>query len=94
MTNEEGMEYYNETVPIPMTITELKDEIRRRDEIIESNKSLAAFCISLDDECKRLKHLLDGRDEFIVERGLWQDFVSVCEQYPRRQDETVKKGEP
>jgi hypothetical protein len=36
--------------------------------------------MEVSDEVARLQRLLDGRDKFIVDRGLWQDFV---DQLPR-----------
>lgn len=42
-----------------------------------------AECISrLGDEVARLKVLLDGRDDFIVSKGLWLEFRTYMENMP------------
>ena len=41
--------------------------------------SLSEIFRGAADEIERLKNLLDGRDQFIVNNGLWHEFVANLE---------------
>ena len=50
-----------------------------RGELNEKNRKLTQEVFELQQEVKKLKKLLHGRDDFIVEQGLWPIFTAQLE---------------
>ena len=71
-------------------IVQLKLWVNSLRDANEGVETLQSQLTAANKQVKELQKLLNGRDEFNVEHGLWMDFVSVCHSYPRDGAEFLK----
>ena len=55
---------------------------KRIDALLKPSLDMALGPLKATAEVARLEALLKGRDDFIVSKGLWQEF---CDQLPKQQ---------
>ena len=71
-------------------IAQLKLWVKTLCDANEGIETLQSQLTAANKQVQEFKKLLNGRDEFIVDSGLWMDFASVCHNYPRDGAEFLK----